>query len=1363
MYRLIGVCLLLVIWGGGEVRIQGAPQPPAGEVLLTCSKYPATRVFNENQGLPNLTILTMEFDRRGYLWAGTREGAAYYNGRTWVPVHMPEPKRSDTVMCILPDADGALWFGTDGAGLVRLQEGKWSTLDTSDGVPNSRIRCLLGSTQPNGSPVLWVGTYGGLGCLENGKWKTYTTASGLPNNEIWSLFETREPDGSPVLWVGTAAGGLSRIRQGQVETAHAEGHIPPFAITAMLATKGPHGTEFWLGTFGGGVTCLANGKWTTFTDREGLSGNLVTSLVETVSPAGQRTIWAGTFGAGLTALEFSVVSTGTSLESTSAPLVPQPVFTTYTKESGLASNYVSELLVSNPSRGLPVLWVGANSGGLTRFTLGRWEGVRLRSGLEPVRVETIFETMDPDGTGVMWLCTDNGLVRLKNGVATRLATQSVVSSHLFHSLCETRQPNRTPVLWAGTFQAGVGGLLRKEEGKWTLFGKDAGLPDTRVSVLTAIADPAGRPWLWVATYGGGIVVLPLDQPVTGRFGPETRYLSTQTGMLPDNRVEALLETATAQGRQVIWVGTGGGLVRFEGDETTIFDVKSGALASNSVSALCEIEKPNRTRTLWVGTFGGGVAVLEDGRWTQLEGLPNNVVYQIKTDRFGRIYIFTNKGVIRLTARTADPRRLADFDLYTFTTEDGLPSNECTFHGGASDHLGRIWACTGEGLAVFDPMVEIKDQTRKPLFIERIASHTQTWAGTALPAELPYQENNLTFEFSLLSYYKEGETQYKTRLLGSEEQETDWTTESKRIFTYLPEGEYRFQVLARDYAGNISGPTVVAFRIKPAPWRTWWAYGLYGFLVVWAAVLTLHLSRRQLRRRNQLLEGKVRQRTAELTALVQRLKESEQTALEAKNRALEASHSKSLFLSNMSHELRTPLNAVLGFTQVLKRSRHLSQDDQEALVIISHSGQYLLELIDEVLSIAKIEAGKITLVAQPFNLLRMVQDLEDMFRLRAESKALQLLVDYPAGLPQAVQGDERKLRQVCINLLGNAFKFTESGGIAFRLKWENGRAFFEIEDTGFGISAAELPKLFTAFVQTESGRRVREGTGLGLMISQSFVRLMGGEILVSSELGKGTTFRFDIPLPQVAESLLEVAARQVIGLQPGQPRFRILIVDDKLENRLLLRRLLEGVGFEVQEAVDGRMAVELWKDRHPDLIWMDIRMPVMDGKEATREIRRLETEMAGVPAAEAGLLGNADQRQPARTVIIALTASAFEQEKEIVLQVGCDDIVTKPFREAIIFEKMEQFLDVRYQYAEVGPVSPAPSGIGGAAPAGVGQLAPVVLRQLQQALIAGDIETALAVIADIEAENVELGSELRAFVRAYRFEEIIEAIEKMESC
>jgi signal transduction histidine kinase/DNA-binding response OmpR family regulator len=482
---------------------------------------------------------------------------------------------------------------------------------------------------------------------------------------------------------------------------------------------------------------------------------------------------------------------------------------------------------------------------------------------------------------------------------------------------------------------------------------------------------------------------------------------------------------------------------------------------------------------------------------------------------------------------------------------------------------------------------------------------------------------------------------------------------------LGAGDWRVEVQARVEGGrDWSAPLALDIAVAPYWYET--IPGRLGILALIALAIygAVRLRLRALKQHAAMLEATIQERTAQLAEKVELLGQSEQ-------RALAASKAKSAFLANMSHELRTPLNGVLGFAQLLARRKNRDAEDREGLDVIMKSGEHLLGLINDVLSLSKIEAGRVSLEESPFHLEKLIRDVEDVLRLRAEEKKLRLTCTLAEGSPQVVIGDEGKLRQILINLLGNAVKFTQAGSVTMKVRWEGGRALFEVADTGPGIASDELPRLFEPFVQTDSGNRSNEGTGLGLALSRDLAHLMKGDITVESEPGRGSIFRLDVALREDAgDAVLAVSERRrVKALAPGQDNVRILVVDDIAINRTVLSRLLLSTGFEVREAANGEDALAWWRDWNPNLIWMDKWMKGLDGLEVTRRIR-------------------AEERRSGKThvPILALSASALEQERSEILAAGCDDFVAKPFREATIFAKLHEFLGVSYVYEDDSPAS-----------------------------------------------------------------------------
>ena len=482
----------------------------------------------------------------------------------------------------------------------------------------------------------------------------------------------------------------------------------------------------------------------------------------------------------------------------------------------------------------------------------------------------------------------------------------------------------------------------------------------------------------------------------------------------------------------------------------------------------------------------------------------------------------------------------------------------------------------------------------------------------------------------------------------------------------------------------------------------------------------------------------------------------------KDKAEEANRAKSVFLANMSHELRTPMNAILGFSQLTTRIPQLNDTAIENLSIINRSGEHLLDLINSVLDMSKIEAGMDTLIENGFDLYNTLEDIESLMRNRSEKKELNLVFELDTKVSQYITTDENKLRQILINFLGNAVKFTSIGQVTLRVKQELGDALttndskvkllFEIEDTGPGIPAGDIESIFETFSQSKLGRDSKEGTGLGLAISRKLVMLMGGNVSVKSEVGKGTTFSFSIiaRIASADEIEFKKSARTVIGIDPisvdsdGKP-FRILVVEDKYENRTLLCRLLKEVGFEVKEAENGKQGVELTREWQPHLIWMDIRMPVMDGYEAVEQIR------SGVK--ESGAIN---------PVIIALTASVFEEEKKEVLSKGFDAFMSKPFKLDEIFNKMAEYIGVNYIYEEADgefKTNEQEELSDEDLNAGIKALPSEIVTELLEAAELSDVKMIEELISRIRPQNSGLADALEVYAGDYAFDKIIDAIKE----
>jgi signal transduction histidine kinase/DNA-binding NarL/FixJ family response regulator len=450
----------------------------------------------------------------------------------------------------------------------------------------------------------------------------------------------------------------------------------------------------------------------------------------------------------------------------------------------------------------------------------------------------------------------------------------------------------------------------------------------------------------------------------------------------------------------------------------------------------------------------------------------------------------------------------------------------------------------------------------------------------------------------------------------------------------------------------------------------------------------------------------------------------------------ANQAKSDFLANMSHELRSPLNAILGFARIVARDSGLPSDARSKLDIVVKSGEHLFQLINQILDLSKIEAGRMALNDSVYDLYGLLDELEKMFSLTARQKGLALVFEQSVDLPRYIRVDAGKLRQILINLLSNAFKFTRQGSVTLRVdKRGEERLSFSITDTGPGIASDELEELGRPFVQAHEGRKSREGTGLGLAICNRFIKLMGGELKLASVQGKGSTFTFDINAPEVGDddalALPSLSSERVVGLAPGQPRYRILATDDLADQRHLVASLLTPLGFEVREASNGEEAIAVWEEWAPHLIWMDMRMPVLNGREATRRIKSTEKGKS--------------------TIIIALTASTFEDEIEEVLGAGCDDFLRKPFQEQALFEMLSKHLGVRFIHEQPVNVQATPQP---ADPARIAALPADLLERLSVALAGLEVDDIGKAIEEIRAIDPQLAESLSMLSATFDFGQML---------
>ena len=1243
-------------------------------------------------GLAQESVLAIAQDAQGFMWFGSQSGLSRFDGyRVVVYKNIEGDATSLTdnwVGVLHVDRDGQLWVGTDN-GLDRYDSASQTFVHygargkSKRGNGSRHINAIL----DDGAHGFWIATADGLQHFDRrtGAFRSWHHDAGNPHSLCDNEVKSLALDAQQRLWIGTVMG-LDMLAPGQAGKEGGE-RFEHFVIDPSPASKYnlihalmvDRQQNLWIGTRAGAERWRLGARGQPPVSRlrlgpqQGFAALRVSSLYQDVD----GTVWLGSNADGL--LRWQPES---------------DTFLQFRHQTGdkvsVADNQLASLFRDHAG----TLWVGTWYNGVSRVDLGSGgfsRMVRAADDMTALADKKVRALADAGG-GKLWLATSRGL-KLYD---TRDGSTELFDFQSSPGISRDEQVTSLyargdGALWVG----GSSGLHRFDLASRRFSTTRFAVGDPNSDTIRNVSGERSG-MLWVSTRGG---VHRFD-PASGKF-TTYRHDPANPASLSDNTVRPVLEDR--QGR--LWIGTFHGLDLFDRATGSFRHYRHDAgdassLSHDEVHYLHE----DKRGVLWVGTANGLNRMDVDAtggvrfrRFLRKDGMADDAIASILGDDKEQLWLSTNSGITRLDMRSGQFRN--------YDSADG--TIEGSYFDGAAlrAHDGTMYFGGFNGMTAFVP-AEIHDNRVPPLvaltelqiFNKPVAvgrgefpQLLRTAINHTRQLSLTSRESVFSLEFAALHFAAPQRNMFAYRLEGFDE---DWvmTDAGRRFATYtnLDPGEYVFRVKAANKDGiwNETGATL-AITIQPPMWKTWWFRTLCVALLLGLIYGAYRQRMRTVRRQQTRLEQLVGERTAEVSQKNLELQskeievraqsdelaranisltQNEESLRQAKRKAEDATRQKSEFLANMSHEMRTPLAGVIGMLGFALRDGQLHDSTREQILRGQANAQSLLAIINDLLDFSKIEAGKLTVENIDFALGAAVENVVSLFEEQAAARSIGFAIELAPDLPTFVVGDPTRLRQVLVNLVGNAFKFTQRGSVRVRVERSSvapasvgGRQVnlirFTVSDSGIGIDADAMERLFQKFEQADASTTRRYGgTGLGLAICRQLVELMHGEIAVASAPGQGSTFTFTLPLPDgVAPPLVPQVA-----LAPHSHQLRVLCAEDFPTNQIIIRVLLEDLGHRVDVVANGALAVAACARTRYDLVLMDGRMPEMDGATATRLIRA-----GGLPD------------QPVRdqeVMIVALTANASEEDRSRYLGAGMDDFLSKPIDEAALHCLLERAIE-----------------------------------------------------------------------------------------